>query len=176
MRHYWKTAVEGCRNNPKAIRFAVSAILAVILTVVFQHFPGLQSAWKWLLIFASILLVVFTALFAGLAVFRPLAAVSGGLSLSIYLAERYCSLPPSERTADDPARLLFVLGTLYLVAWFFGSTWKECRSAMKHFKDANNGKISWLMAGLYVLFVVVFIWQLLSVMHPIIRNMCIFKG
>jgi hypothetical protein len=134
-------------------------------------------------IFFSILWFV-----AGYVVFRSLLAASVGLSLIIFIGQSYCALPVNEQVANTSLMTLIGFGFIYVVAQFGYSLFRELfgdkrakeewrqKGIIGVFKEINHNKHSWMVLVTYGLLVSLFVWQIYSVIKPIIDGLCVYVG
>jgi hypothetical protein len=146
--------------------------------------------------FSTIGPVVLTVLFgfifcllwfvAGYVVFRSLLTASVGLSLIIFIGQSYCQLSLDKQVADDQLMTLIGFGFIYVIAQFGRSLFKEIfgdkqakeewrqKGMIAVFKEINQDKHSWLVLVIYGALVSLFVWQVFSVIDPIIHNLCVY--
>jgi len=139
-----------------------------------------------------VLIIVFGIFFsvlwfvAGYVVFRSLLSASVGLSLIIFIGQSYCALPASEQVANTSLMTLIGFGFIYVIAQFGYSLFRELfgdkrakeewrqKGIVGVFKEINQNKHSWLVLVTYAPLVSLFIWQIFSVIKPIIDGLCIY--
>lgn len=140
----------------------------------------------------TLLIIVFGAFFsllwfvAGYAVFRSLLVASVGLSFIIFIGQSYCALPVSEQVANSSLMTLIGFGFIYVVAQFARSLYRELfgdkqakeewrqKGMINVFKEKNQNKHSWLILLVYGSLVSLFVWQIYSVIKPIIDGLCVY--
>ncbi len=147
-----------------------------------------------LFVIAPIILVTLFTLFfsvlwftAGYAVFRSLMVASVGLSFIVFIAQSYCELSEIYRTANDSLVTLLSFGFIYVGAQFLRSLYKELfgdieakevwrqKGMIYLFKEINQQTHSWLILVTYGAIISLFIWQIYSVVKPIIKALCVFE-
>jgi hypothetical protein len=159
-------------NKEQQKRFVALLIIAGIAVVCSLWYPR----FVWIILAIEFAIIALLALFAaGFAFFKPLIQVSAGLSLLIFLAQSYCALPAVERVSDEALKGLLIFGLIYLSILFIKSLYKEVRKQRDKFVKMNDGKKSWLMLVLFAVFIGTFIGQLIQVIEPIVRNLCVIK-
>lgn len=121
------------------------------------------------------ILILFTSTMAILAVFRSLFVVGASLSLIIFLAQSYCALPISARTADDALRDLVGFGLLFVGICFAKSLYKEFFDRLTILKKINDGKNPWTIIIFFSLFIGILAWELYRVIKPIISGLCVHR-
>lgn len=147
----------------------LSAITPVVFVVVFG-------------IFFSILWFV-----AGYTVFRSLLVASVGLSFILFIGQSYCALPEANQVANSSLMTLVGFGFIYIGAQFVRSLYKELfgdkqskeewrqKGMISLFKEINGNRHSWLVLVTYGLLLSLFVWQIYSVIKPIIDGLCVYK-
>ncbi|HEU0080611.1 MAG TPA: hypothetical protein VFQ72_01110 [Candidatus Paceibacterota bacterium] len=172
------------RGNLKPFSLFVLGI--ILVTTAFTVTPFFAT------IGPAILIIVFGVFFsilwfvAGYAVFRSLLVASVGLSFIIFIGQSYCDLPIDERVADSALMTLIGFGFIYVTAQFGKSLYKELfgdkdakedwkqKGMIGVLKEINQNKHSWLALITYGLLISLFIWQVNSVIRPIINGLCVY--
>jgi hypothetical protein len=108
------------------------------------------------------------------AVMKSLFWVGASLSLMIYLAESYCSLPSNARTGNDALKTLIAIGLIYITVDFFRTLYKEFTTRSKTLKEID-GQTPWFLVVPFAVFTGLLVWQIYQVMDPIVLNLCIYK-
>lgn len=115
---------------------------------------------------------------AGKTVFDSLVEVSGTagviISVTIFLTKSYCELPIEAQTATESLKSLYTFGLIYGTYIFGKSLYHKTKNEIGIFREANRESNPRLILFLYVLLVLLFLWQLYAVLNPIIHNLCIF--
>jgi hypothetical protein len=166
-------------KNKDTKKNIVSAILALIITAVFlinssvlNHLL-LSSVLALELVMLAIMLLM-VATIAGFVVVKSLFLVAAELSLLIFLAQSYCSVPHTI-TGDSALRGLFVIGLLYISYVFLHSLYE---SLVEYHKKIENEKLSWdkiIAIVLFLSFILFFMWDVYQIVGPITVNLCVFK-
>jgi len=171
-------------NDIKPFLFFVAGV--AITSVIFITAPFFSTVGPVILIvifgiFFSILWFV-----AGYVVFRSLLAASVGLSLIIFIGQSYCALPAAKQVANSSLQALIGFGFIFVVAQFGRSLYRELfgdmyakekwkqKGIVGVFKEANQNKHSWFVLVTYGLLVSLFIWQIYSVINPIVGGLCVY--
>lgn len=173
------------RKNIKP--FLIFLIGVIVLSIILITTPFFTTIGPVVLVVVfSIFLLILWAI-AGYTVFRSLLATSVGLSLIIFIGQSYCALPISEQIANASLMTLMGFGFIYVMAQFARSLYKELfgdkqareewrkKGLITIFKEINQNKHSWLILITYGLLVSLFLWQIYSVINPIIHGLCVYK-
>jgi hypothetical protein len=163
------------KRDMKFFLVFIGVVAAVLLISRFLT-PYLPAISVTFLFISLLILVAFTWGFAGHAVMKSLFLVGANLTLVIFLAQSYCDVPSAARTGNDALATLIGFAILYIGYEFINSVYKEIKSRMNQFKEANNNKSPWPVVVLFALFVGLFILQVWQVISPIIHNLCIYQG
>lgn len=153
------------------------SLLVVIVFLIGDIFLGYNFT-KTILTFNTIALGILLSLImmvAGFVVLKSLFLVAAELSLLIFISQSYCEVPNHLTSGDESLRSLFIIGLLYIFITFFRSLYKTTKEKYKKIKNERWEwkKITTIL--LYVLFTILFLWQIYKVMSPIILNLCIFR-
>jgi hypothetical protein len=166
------------KENYKVFIIFIAFVIGSVLLVSF--FPTLGTVF---FIISFSVLCLITWFMASVVIFRSLFVIGGGLSLMIFIAKTYCDLPLSQHTADSSLQTLFYFGIMYLVWLFFNSLYKELlgdketesKGSLKKIEEIYDGKKPLLIVIPYAIFIGLFLYQLYTVMNPIIHSLCIYK-
>lgn len=177
-----KVGVEKKDIKPFLIFMAgVAVISTILITTPFFATIGPIALIIVFGIFFSVLWFV-----AGYVVFRSLLSASVGLSLIIFIGQSYCALPVNEQVANTSLMTLIGFGFIYVIAQFGYSLFRELfgdkrakeewrqKGMVGVFKEINQNKHSWLVLVTYAPLVSLFIWQIFSVVKPIIDGLCVY--
>ncbi len=155
-------------------------IISIAITLLFflgTHYLGnyfTQVMWIFNAVMLGLILSVFMII-AGFAVLKSLFFVAAELSLLIFLAQSYCTVPSRLPAGDQALKSLLVIGILYIAVSFL----RSLHGAIKNnYKKIENERWSWekiFSVSLYLIFTVMFLWQVYRVIDPIISNLCIYK-
>lgn len=167
--------------------FAVFMIGVMLVSWFLINSPLFASISSVVLI--GLFAILFTVLWfvAGYAVFRSLLGASVGLSLIIFIGQSYCMLPEEHRTANDSLMALIGFGFIYVTAQFVLSLYRELfgdkraneewrqKGMVRIFKEINDNEHSWFVLITYGLLICLFVWQIYSVVKPIIDGLCVYN-
>lgn len=155
-------------------------IISIAITLFFflgTHFLGNYfAATMW--IFNAVmlgLLLSFFMIVAGFAVLKSLFFVAAELSLLIFLAQSYCAVPSRLAAGDEALKSLLAIGILYIAVSFCRSLYEAIKN---NYKKVENERWSWekiMGVSLYLIFTLLFIWQVYRVVSPIVLNLCVYK-
>jgi amino acid permease len=145
--------------------------------VLGQFFPTVPLV-MFSLVFSILLFLLW--FFAGKVVFDSLMETAGTagviVSVIIFLSTSYCNLPEDIQTADDSLKFLFSFGLLYAGFLFYGAFRKNFDTMFDELKKGpSKEKTPWWILALFVLLIILFLWQFYLVVNPIIHNLCIYK-
>jgi hypothetical protein len=178
-----KTGIE--RKNQKTfLLFLVAVALATFFLINTQFLSAVTPV-----MFVVVFGIFFSALWfvAGYSVFRSLLVASVGLSFILFIGQSYCALPEVDRVANDSLMTLVGFGFIYIGVQFVQSLYKELfgdkqakeewrqKGMIPLFKEMNGNKHSWLVLLTYGALISLFIWQIYSVIKPIIDGLCIYQ-
>ncbi|MFA6158351.1 MAG: hypothetical protein WC763_01870 [Candidatus Paceibacterota bacterium] len=173
------------KKNLKTFSVFVLCVAAVSTFMIATPFFTAIGPTVFLIVFGTFFSILW--FMAGYAVFRSLLAASVGLSLIIYIGQSYCDLPEAARTVNDSVTTLIGIGWLYVIAQFGRSMFRELfgdehakeewrrKGIVNVFKEANQGRHSWLALVTYGLGASLIIWQVYSVINPIIDGLCVYN-
>jgi len=167
--------------------FSVFVLGVIIVSAIFVATPFFATIGP--IVLTIIFGIVFTLLWfmAGYVVFRSFLVASVGLSFIIFIGQSYCAIPLDRHVADSSLMALIGFGFIYVAAQFGRSLYRELfgdKQAKEEwrkkgmtglFKDANRNEHSWLILVIYGLLISLFVWQIYSVIKPIIDNLCIYQ-
>lgn len=152
-----------------------ATILAVLLTgggiILARYYSGVSSG---IFLVALAVLILTAWIMAGYAVAKSLIGVGAGLSLILYLAQAYCEVPQVARTGDDALKSLLIFGFLYIAVDFFCRLYREVVERSKILKEIDGYKRFWLVVIPFILFSILFTWEIYQIVAPITRNLCIY--
>ncbi len=166
-------------KRKNVIPFLVFVGIAII-TFIGTGFSTAIAPAIFTIIFS--VLCLFIWFMAGSAVFRSLIVAGVSLSIIIFLAQTYCSLPQELHTADDSLRGLFGFGMIYSSFLFLHSLYHELKGdqqrkgSIKIMEEIYEGKLPWLVIVLFAIFIGLFLFQLMQVVTPIIGSLCIYQS
>jgi len=156
----------------------IASILSLTLLVV-DHFFGryLIGTLEVLNIILWTLILFFVMVAASFATLKALFIVAAEISLLIFLAQSYCSIPDCQRSIESDGALKNILsfGLIYIICLFAISLWELIQKNYKEIKNDKPliGKIT--VVGLFVIFTFWFIWEIYLVTKPIISDLCVYK-
>lgn len=149
-------------------------IIALVLTRL-----SLNNEFVSILVIINALLLVFLLFMimtvADFVVFKSLFLVSAEFSFLIFIAQSYCAIPNRQVAGDQALRTLLSFGILYIIYIFLDSfyeTFKKSRESVKNESWTNEKRF---VVVLYLVFVVIFLWNVIQVLNPIINNLCVYK-
>lgn len=156
--------------------FVLFIFLVALVFICITYFKEyLVTVGYMILLIELVILVIVTWAFAGHAVMKSLFLVGASLSLIIFLAQSYCEAPNLTQSGNDSLKILIAFGFLYIAFDFLRSLYQEIIIRSKTFKHTNDGKRPWLFLIPFALFVGIFVWQIVQVLLPILKNLCIYK-
>jgi len=172
------------KNLKQFLIFVVGIFIALIILINTHFFSTIGP-----IILVVLFGIFFTFLWfvAGYAVFRSLLVASVGLSFIIFIGQSYCALPINDQVADSSLMTLIGFGFIYVITQFGRSLYKELfgdrqakeewrqKGIVKLFKEANHNKHSWFILLIYGLWISLFVWQIYSVINPVIHGLCVYK-
>lgn len=173
------------RKNIKPFLIFLIGVVVVSIILITTPFFTTIGPVVLVVVFSVFLLILWAV--AGYTVFRSLLATSVGLSLIIFIGQSYCALPVSEQVSNTSLMTLMGFGFIYVMAQFGRSLYKELfgdkeareewrkKGLIAIFKEINKNKHSWLILITYGLLVSLFVWQIYSVINPIIHGLCVYK-
>lgn len=139
-----------------------------------EYFPT-DIYWAGFAALSLLTLVVVTM--AGHMVLKALFWVGTNLTLTIFLAQSYCDVPPEMRTGDDALMMLVGFALIYILIDLLSSLYREAVSKSKFLDELyGKDKMRWLILAMTVMFAGLFVWQLSLVVLPIVRNLCVYNG
>ena len=172
-------------NKSDLRKFLLFIIGIIIVSSVLIFTPFFSKIGPIVFIISFSILFSVLWFVAGYAVFRSLLVASIGLSFIIFIGQSYCA-PNVAHVANDSLKTLIGFGIIYTCAQFcrnlycelFGykkskEEWKQ-KGIIEIFKEANQGKHSWLILVIYIPLVSLFIWQIYRVIVPIINSLCVY--
>lgn len=187
MKHQLKSFLEKMDIERKNLRTFLIFLLAVVIAtflLVSTQFLSAVTPILFVVVFGTLFSVLWFV--AGYAVFRSLLVASVGLSFIIFIGQSYCA-PEVAKVANDSVMTLIGFGFLYVVTQFVRSLYKELfgdkqakeewrqKGMIPLFKEINGGKHSWLVLVTYGALVSLFVWQVYSVIKPIIDGLCVYR-
>lgn len=167
--------------------FIIFVIGVTVVSVIFITTPLFATIGPTVLIIVLGIFVTTLWFVAGYTVFRSFLVAGVGLSLIIFIGQSYCALPISKQVANTSLMTLMGFGFIYVVAQFGRSLYRELfgdkqareewrkKGLVTVFKEINNNKHSWLILITYGLLVSLFVWQIYSVIYPIIHGLCVYN-
>ncbi len=178
-----KLGIEG-KNQKTFLIFLMAVALATFFLINTQFLSAVTPV-----MFVVVFGIFFSALWfvAGYSVFRSLLVASVGLSFILFIGQSYCGLPEVDRVANDSLMTLVGFGFIYIGVQFVRSLYKELfgdkqakeewrqKGMIPLFKEMNGNKHSWLVLLTYGALISLFIWQIYSVINPIINGLCVYQ-
>ena len=162
-------------RNWKTREFVIFAAVAAVVFGVLTFFRNsLPQITNVLLIIELGLLISITWGLAAHAVLKSLFAVSVELSLILFIADEYCKVPLAHQTADSALMTLVGVGMIYIGIKFFWTVYEEAKNRVHKLREVDR-KQSWLILVPYALFTGLFSWQVISVVLPIVNNLCVYQ-
>lgn len=173
------------KKNQKTFLFFLTAVALATFFLINTQFLSAVTPVMFVVVFG----IFFSALWfvAGYSVFRSLLVASVGLSFILFIGQSYCALPEVDRVANDSLMTLVGFGFIYIGVQFVRSLYKELfgdkqakeewrqKGMIPLFKEMNGNKHSWLVLFTYGALISLFIWQIYSVINPIINGLCVYK-
>ncbi len=161
-------------KKEKLVILAISVIFFMVMTWLSSN----QQFFTILAIITIFLLVVLLFMImsmAGFTVIKPLFAISAELSFLIFLAQSYCTVPDRSNSGNQALRSLLAFGLLYLTYIFLDSFFDTIKKGRESVKNEiwNNEKI--ILVVFYLVFVILFMWNVMQVVSPIINDLCVYK-
>lgn len=155
--------------------FTLAFLTLVIVDKYFFH----NHALNIVLTIDFILMALFTLLLMfiiGFAVMKALVHISAGLSLIIFLAQSYCSVPNHPISGDSALKFLLMFGFIYLIFAFFQIFYKGISEYFEPFTKIKKEYI-WkvLLVLVFVAIIFLFLWTIYQVVSPIVLNLCVYK-
>ena len=121
------------------VAFIIFTVISATVFIGLTFFkPYFTSAVNVILVVELALLAIVAYSLAAHAVMKSLFWVGASLSLMIYLAESYCSLPPSARTGNDALKTLITIGLIYIAIDFLSTLYKEFTARSKTLKQIDR--------------------------------------
>lgn len=150
-------------------------ILVISLLIIFfgweDRFANVMITFS---IVSLVLLLFLIMMIADFVVLKSLFYVSAELSFLIFLAQSYCSVKRSE-ASDQALQILMSFGILYVIYIFLDSMHDTFKRSRESVKNEHWTKEKIFVSVAYLLFVILFLWNVASVMSPIINDLCIYK-
>jgi hypothetical protein len=168
------------------LKFFLVFLLVSIFSFFVSNYPFLNYVLLAIALLGLTLVMLGTLAFAVHPIFKSLFAISGGFTLTIFLAQEYCKVPFNPHTLDSSVKSLVIIGLFYTSFLFLSYLYKELmgnpesgnqigrEGVLKTLKTMNKGKPDWFIITLYVLFFVGLLSQLFQVMKFIVLNLCVF--
>ena len=171
-----------------ALMFALYLVTAIVMSFVFMYWE--EHIIVFFVAFSIIglmILTLFTWSLAALAVFRSLMVIGAGLSLILFIAQSYCALDITLRVADDSLKSLIGISIIFIGVTFGVRLYRELFGdpdakrefdkvgVLKSFRDANEGKDSYIVLVLYASFMGLILGQLFEVLYPIFNSLCVYQ-
>lgn len=156
--------------------FIISLIIVIFFFLASHYFSNYFVSAIWIvnvILLAGLLFVIMTI--AGFAVLKSLFLVAAELSLLIFLAQSYCAVPGHSIASNEALKSLLVFGILYIVVSFFHSLYKALKKNYKYVKNERWSNEKIVTVSLYLIFTVMFIWNIYLVIYPIIIDLCVYK-
>ena len=172
----WAKRLNLNKKDLIAASFAAGIMAVILIDSSFFHNQILDA----LLIFDAIAMgftLLAIAILAGFAIMESLLEIAVGLSLLIFLAQSYCATVPTYLSGgDDALKSLVAVGLLYIAFYFFRSLYKSLKGYLQKLQE-GDGEKSWqktTVIVLYLMFIFFFVWDIYSVMSPIINGLCVY--
>lgn len=168
--------------------FLLYVAICLTVTLLFTIWPEIVNKTILVLFFVALMLVTsFTWSLAALAIFRSLLVVGTGLSLLLFIAQSYCSLPSDKQNSNDALESLIALSVLFIMLMFGICLYRELFGnpeakrefdkigVFKFFRAMNEGKDPILLLVLYAAFMGLILGRMFQVLYPIFSNLCIYQ-
>jgi len=140
------------------------------------HFGGsyfVGAIWTFTGIIFTVLVLVIIVL-AGFAVLKSLFLLAAELSLIIFLAQSFCSVPQRSEASDEALQSLLFVAILYILFVFVRSLWETLK---EYYKKVENEKWSFekiFTVSLFLIFTFWFLRAIYLVVSPIILGLCVY--
>ena len=162
-------------HRQKHILFALAIALVIVDIIVLFFVPAHpQDYFHGLDLLMVILFLAFMTLAVGSIVIEAVFHVAAGLTVLIFLAESYCSVPTHSLTADDALRALLTIGLLYIIFDFVHTLYRgvtRFTKRMEHLPmDVYKAVILVVFGGLAC----VFVWAMYEAISPIVFGLCVY--
>lgn len=170
--------IQKLRSSPR-LRYALAVLTGLLfaaLSKYSEHFvPVVFGILAFALIALLTILLVPAMIFSGYVVMRSLVLVSGGLSLIIFLAQAYCTLPNPPDGGKQALMALVAASFAYLAFEFSKQLWEAWRET---FKPIHEQEKSWEKTAVIIILVicaVALVSIILQVIAPITASLCIYQ-
>ncbi len=170
------------------VLFVLYVVTVILTSFAFAHWEKQVST---IFLTFSLIGLAFISLFtwslAALAVFRSLMVIGAGLSLILFIAQSYCALDISKRVADDSLQSLIGISIIFIGVTFGVRLYRELFGdpnakrefdkvgVLQSFRNANEGKDSYIILVLYASFMGLILGQLFEVLYPIFNSLCVYQ-
>ncbi len=171
IQEFWQKKRRGKDIIPFVISFAITILLFLCLHFWGNHFVYAIWTLNGILLSVIMLIVMITA---GFEVLKSLFFVAAQLSLLIFLGQSYCDVSRSNES-DVALRILLSIGFLYIVVNFTYSLYKTLKTKNIEIKEKQGSLSKIFTITLFLVFVILFIWDIYLVIRPIIFDLCIYK-
>jgi hypothetical protein len=157
-----------------SIAGAAAIAIAAFVGAYFSSVTYLGFAW---IIIGALLTIAISimAIFAGFVVVKSLFLIAAELSLLIFLAQSYCAAPLRNPASDDALRSLIFLGLIYVVVAFLQSLYTTLSERYKKMASSAWSFRRIIAAVLFLIFTVIFLWEIYLVMQPIVLGLCVYR-
>ena len=183
------TVINKVRTDKRfALLFSLYLVTAVVASFAFIHWEAqMRMFFVAFSVIGLMFLTLFTWSLAALAVFRSLMVIGAGLSLILFIAQSYCALDITQRVANDSLQSLIGISIIFIGVTFGVRLYRELFGdpnakrefdkvgVLQSFRNANEGKDSYIILVLYASFMGLILGQLFEVLYPIFNNLCVYQ-
>ena len=153
-----------------------SAVITLFFFLGFHFFGNHFAEAMWIvnaILLGFLLLIIM--FFAGFTVLKSLAAVGAELSLLVFLAQSYCDVPNRSISSNEALKSLLVFSLIYIIFAFGRSLYGALQENYKTVEKERWSKEKIGAVTIFLIFTILFIWEIYLVMSPIILNLCVYK-
>lgn len=162
-------------KNQKLITLLFVAVVTVIVILDQTIFDGkLKKVSLYINLAAALIVFTFMAIVAGYAVIQSLFLLGAELTLLIFLAQSYCSVPARTENGDMALEVLIVFGMFFVLLKFGESLYKRL-TGFSESLPKNDKVWSIIILLLFLLTVAIFLFALYQVVSPIFTSLCIYE-
>ena len=154
-------------------------VLSLILYFLHQIIGDKMLEWIWLLN-GLLLTLLFAYIYTriGIIVIQSLFKLSAELSLVIFIAYTYYSVPDALRSSqsDQALRSLLTFGFLFIAYEFVRRLYKALTQKYLAVKNELKQGEKIVFVSFSLLAVILFIWQIYLVLQPILLDLYVLKA
>lgn len=162
------------KEDVPRILIATAITICLLLGIYFLGSKFLLAMWIVNALLLGIVLIVIWII-AGFAIFKSLSVIAAELSLLVFLAQAYCETHIRSVSGDDALKTLIAIGIFYIIVAFLRSLIKESKT---RYKVIGKDEKSWKKTAtitLYLIFTILFIWDISLIVYPIINSLCVYQ-